>query len=224
MHKIVLFGGTTEGRLLTEFLSQNKVPAIVCVATEYGEKVLEYEPPVIVQPKRLKPGPMRKLFEEEQTEFVFDATHPYATEISKHIKEICDEQGIEYIRVLRESIEIEDAVKVSSMEELIDYLKRVYLRMLPSPEGMKTCLDLGYPMKNLCGMQGPFSKEFNMAQFKEIGADILITKDSGNVGGFLEKTDAAKECGMEVVVLSRLVNEEGISVEEAKETIRSKCL
>ena len=122
MHKIVLFGGTTEGRLLTEFLSQNKVPAIVCVATEYGEKVLEYEPPVIVQPKRLKPGPMRKLFEEEQTEFVFDATHPYATEISKHIKEICDEQGIEYIRVLRESIEIEDAVKVSSMEELIDYL------------------------------------------------------------------------------------------------------
>ena len=69
MHKIVLFGGTTEGRLLTEFLSQNKVPAIVCVATEYGEKVLEYEPPVIVQPKRLKPGPMRKLFEEEQTEF-----------------------------------------------------------------------------------------------------------------------------------------------------------
>ena len=100
MHKIVLFGGTTEGRLLTEFLSQNKIPAIVCVATEYGEKVLEYEPPVIVQPKRLKPGPMRKLFEEEKTEFVFDATHPYATEISKHIKEICEEQGIEYIRVL----------------------------------------------------------------------------------------------------------------------------
>ena len=99
MHKIVLFGGTTEGRILTEFLSQNKIPAIVCVATEYGEKVLEYEPPVIVQPKRLKPDPMRKLFEEEQTEFVFDATHPYATEVSKHIKEICDEQGIEYIKM-----------------------------------------------------------------------------------------------------------------------------
>ena len=45
MHKIVLFGGTTEGRILTEFLSQNKIPSIVCVATEYGEKVLEYEPP-----------------------------------------------------------------------------------------------------------------------------------------------------------------------------------
>ena len=116
------------------------------------------------------------------------------------------------------------AKEALALTEVENFQERVYLRMLPSPEGMKTCLDLGYPMKNLCGMQGPFSKEFNMAQFKEIGADILITKDSGNVGGFLEKTDAAKECGMEVVVLSRLVNEEGISVEEAKETIRSKCL
>nr|WP_295604878.1 precorrin-6A/cobalt-precorrin-6A reductase [uncultured Methanobrevibacter sp.] len=52
---------------------------------------------------------------------------------------------------------------------------------------------------------------------------LFLTKDSGNVGGFLEKTDAAKECGMEVVVLSRLVNEEGISVEEAKDTIRSNA-
>ena len=119
MHKIVLFGGTTEGRILTEFLSQNKIPSIVCVATEYGEKVLEYEPPVIVQPKRLKPDPMRKLFEEEQTEFVFDATHPYATEISKHIKEICDEQGIEYIRVLRESVEIEDEIGRASCRERV---------------------------------------------------------------------------------------------------------
>ena len=119
------------------------------------------------------------------------------------------------------SMGAKEALALTAIE---NFQERVYLRMLPSPEGMRHCLDLGYPMKNLCGMQGPFSKEFNMAQFKEIGADILVTKESGNVGGFLEKTDAAKECGMEVVVLSRLVKEEGISVEEAKDTIRSKCL
>ena len=250
MHKIVLFGGTTEGRLLTEFLSENKIPSIVCVATSYGEKILEYEEPVIVQSKRLNQEAMHKLFQDEQTEFVFDATHPYATEVSKNIKEVCEDEGIEYIRVLRESIDVEDAVKISRMDELIDYLnqteglifssmgakeaqaltgvenfqERVYLRMLPSPEGMKLCLDLGYPMKNLCGMQGPFSKEFNMAQFREVKADILVTKESGNAGGFKEKTDAAKECGMELVVLTRLIEEEGLSVEEAKDTIKTKCL
>ena len=216
MHEIVLFGGTTEGRILTEFLSQNRIPAIVCVATEYGEKVLEYEKPVIVRSGKLKPDPMRKLFQDEETKIVFDATHPYATNISKNIRKICKEENIEYVPVLREAIEIEDAYKCFSMEELIDCLneteglifssmgakeaesltkvdnfkERVYLRMLPSPEGMKSCIDLGYPMKNLCGMQGPFSKEFNIAQFREVGANILITKESGNAGGFLEKTDA----------------------------------
>ena len=162
---------------------------------------------------------------------------------------VCKEENIEYVRVLREAIEIEDAVKCFSMDELISCLnetegiifssmgakeaqsltgvdnfqERVYLRMLPSPEGMRSCLDLGYPMKNLCGMQGPFSKEFNIAQFKEIGADILITKESGNAGGFLEKTDAARECGMKIVVLAR-VEEEGLSIEEAQDILRSRCL
>ena len=249
MHEIVLFGGTTEGRILTEFLSQNKIPAIVCVATEYGEKVLEYEEPVVVRSGRLKPDPMRNMFQDEETKIVFDATHPYATNISKNIKRICKEEGIEYVRVLREAIEIEDAVRCFSMDELISFLneteglifssmgakeaesltgvdnfeERLYLRMLPSPEGMKTCLDLGYPMKNLCGMQGPFSKEFNIAQFKEVGADILVTKESGNAGGFLEKTDAARECGMKIVVLAR-VEEDGLSLEEAQDILRERAL
>ena len=235
MHKIVLFGGTTEGRILTEFLSE--------------KKVLEYDKPVIVRSGKLKPGPMQKLFQDEEVEIVFDATHPYAMNISKNIKKVCKEENIEYVRVLREAIEIEDAVKCFSMDELISYLnetegiifssmgakeaqsltgvdnfqERVYLRMLPSPEGMRSCLDLGYPMKNLCGMQGPFSKEFNIAQFKETGADILITKESGNAGGFLEKTDAARECGMKIVVLAR-VKEEGLSIEEAQDILRSRCL
>lgn len=250
MHKIVLFGGTTEGRILTEFLSEHKIPSIVCVATDYGKKVLEYEEPVVVKSERLNQEDMQKLFKEEKTEIVFDATHPYATEVSKNIKTACDNENIEYIRVLRESIEIEDAVKFTKMDDLINYLnqteglifssmgakeaesltkinkftERVYLRMLPSPEGMKHCLDLGYPMKNLCGMQGPFSEEFNIAQFREIEAKILVTKESGNIGGFMEKVEAAKKCNMELVVLSRAIKEEGLNLEEAKETLRSRCL
>ena len=115
------------------------------------------------------------------------------------------------------------AKEAQSLTGVDNFQERVYLRMLPSPEGMRSCLDLGYPMKNLCGMQGPFSKEFNIAQFKETGADILVTKESGNAGGFLEKTDAARECGMKIVVLAR-VKEEGLSIEEAQDILRSRCL
>ena len=41
MDKILLFAGTTEGRNLAEFLEKNQIPTEVCVATHYGETLLE---------------------------------------------------------------------------------------------------------------------------------------------------------------------------------------
>lgn len=40
MKNILLFAGTTEGRLLAEYLIHQPVSLHVCVATEYGEKLL----------------------------------------------------------------------------------------------------------------------------------------------------------------------------------------
>ena len=40
MYKVLLFGGTVEGRTVAEYLNENKIPAMVCVATEYGESLL----------------------------------------------------------------------------------------------------------------------------------------------------------------------------------------
>ena len=37
MYKVLLFGGTVEGRTVAEYLNENKIPSMVCVATEYGE-------------------------------------------------------------------------------------------------------------------------------------------------------------------------------------------
>ena len=40
MYKVLLFGGTVEGRTVAEYLNENKIPSMVCVATEYGESLL----------------------------------------------------------------------------------------------------------------------------------------------------------------------------------------
>ena len=40
MCKILIFGGTTEGRLLAEFCHENQVEAWVSVATGYGKMLL----------------------------------------------------------------------------------------------------------------------------------------------------------------------------------------
>lgn len=47
------------------------------------------------------------------------------------------------------------------------------------------------------------------------GASILVTKDSGEAGGFGEKLSAARECGARVVVIRRPVEEKGHSPQEA---------
>lgn len=41
MKEILLFAGTTEGRVLSEYLAEEGVKHTVCVATEYGEAVLK---------------------------------------------------------------------------------------------------------------------------------------------------------------------------------------
>ena len=50
-------------------------------------------------------------------------------------------------------------------------------------------------------MQGPFSKEMNVALIKEIGASAILTKESGATGGLDEKILAARECGIKVVMV-----------------------
>ena len=42
--KILIFGGTTEGRTVAERLLAEGLPCTVCVATQYGEEVLHPHP------------------------------------------------------------------------------------------------------------------------------------------------------------------------------------
>ena len=44
MKQIIVFSGTTEGRLLSQALGRRGIPALACVATEYGGQ-LAGEPP-----------------------------------------------------------------------------------------------------------------------------------------------------------------------------------
>ena len=41
MNNLLIFAGTTEGRELAEFLDRQGVSCDVCVATEYGEQLLD---------------------------------------------------------------------------------------------------------------------------------------------------------------------------------------
>jgi precorrin-6x reductase len=111
-------------------------------------------------------------------------------------------------------------VKEAAMfTRLPDYRERVWFRLFPSLEGLRTCLELGYPSAHIICMWGPFSQELNHAMFASSGASILVTKDSGRPGGFAEKVGAARELGMRIALLARPETTAGVSLEVAMERL-----
>ena len=242
MYKAIVFAGTTEGYEICRFLSANKISALACVATEYGSHSLEAGDYLKIQAKRLDEQEMTELFHKELPEFILDATHPYATEVTKNIKSAALASGISYIRVLRAESQSQNAVYVETAEQAVEYLRdregriflttgskelaafttlpdyreRIYARVLSLPSVVEACQKLGFEGKHLIAMQGPFSKEMNEATLRQYECQYLVTKDSGKAGGFQEKIDAAFACGVIPVIIGRPVQEEGISLTECK--------
>jgi cobalamin biosynthesis Co2+ chelatase CbiK len=52
-------------------------------------------------------------------------------------------------------------------------------------------------------MEGPFSPALNEALLRHLQIDLLVTKDSGESGGFSAKIEAAERIGCQVAVLRR---------------------
>ena len=81
--------------------------------------------------------------------------------------------------------------------------KKLIARVLPTSEVLESCEGLGLNADNIIAMKGPFSEEMNIATYKQYNIDLLITKESGVAGGFLEKINACKVLNIPVIIISR---------------------
>ena len=306
LRPVLLFGGTTEGRELAARLAVRGQRTILCVATDYGREVLEPEllanPCLDVRIGRMDAEEMRHLILEEEPGLVVDATHPYADQVTRNVREACEKTGREYLRCLRprsgeessgdmglrsgaesfgdmgarsgeespgdmgarsgeeslgdmkvqsgtespgdmrprsgaESSEggvvrvptVQAAVEwlaardgnilvttgskeLAAFSQLPDFATRVYSRVLPTLPSLSACLDQGLSGRHIIAMQGPFSEETNRSQLEEFNCRFLVTKDTGDIGGFREKVWAAGEAGAVALVIDRPETERGLSV------------
>ena len=89
------------------------------------------------------------------------------------------------------------------LKGISNYEKRLFLRVMTFPAFIKNIIELGLPPANIIAAKGPFTKEFNQSLFKEYGADVIITKASGDSGGLKSKIEAAVELGIAVIVIQR---------------------
>ena len=99
-------------------------------------------------------------------------------------------------------------------------------RVLPTAEVVELCEKLGLTPAQIIAMQGPFSREMNRSMYEKYGADVIVTKNSGMVGGTDEKFQAAEDLGLPVVVIDRPVLDYphlAHTFEEVLKFVDSKC-
>lgn len=246
--RVLLFGGTTEGRELASWLAARGCDVTACSATRYGEELLGHGEHVESRTGPLPDGEMERLMREGGYCCVVDATHPYAEHITSHVERAARAAGLPRLRIVREDEPVGPWTACADAEEaagllrdlpgkvllatgvkelgvftraLPDAAARVYARVLPSAESLARALSLGIPAPHIVAMQGPFSQQMNEAILREFDISVLVTKASGVAGGFWEKIGAARACGARAVVISRPRREKGLGLEQAKRELEA---
>lgn len=243
---IWLIGGTSEGRALIKALANFNVELFVSVATDYGAELIERQDNLTILAERMDLEKMRAFLQEHKPACVIDATHPYATIVTATVQKACALENTKYLRLLRPVGEAGDYIIAKDFSEAVEllnnlegniflttgsknlkdftgvenYKERIALRVLPMESSLQSALELGYKPANIVCMQGPFSKELNVAILKKFNSKFMVTKDSGEVGGFLEKVTATQEAGAKLIVIGRTTEEQGESYEEILKYLR----
>ena len=246
---IALFAGTTEGRQIAEAAAGTGVTCHVFTATEYGASLLPQAKNILARAGRMDEAEMRECLERIKPALCIDATHPHASAVSDNLRRACGESGVPYMRVARQpspgdagsrrvvGSASEAAVFLGGAEGRIllttgsrdlpayegipGFRERCFVRVLPLPEVIGKCAEAGLPAGRVIAMQGPFSEEFNYQMMKDLGIRWLVTKDSGEEGGFPAKMAAAARLGIGTVVIGRPPEDgDAVSVEEAKAAVR----
>lgn len=231
---ILVLAGTQDGRELTDKLAHLGLRVMVSVVSDYGRQLAE-SGSVIVNACPLTLEGFIELIRCQGIDLVLDASHPYAVNVSHNAMAACEAAGIKYLRYERPAVsfpayqrlhiagDCQSAAKAAADLGRVIFLTtgsrqlkafktepalrdhRLIARVLPEPAVLTECIQLGFTPRDIVALQGPFSHELNVALFKAYGAEVIITKNSGKIGGSDTKFTAAVELNLPLVVVDRPV-------------------
>ena len=230
MKKILVIAGTEDGRELAGFLLSKGFDVTASVVSEYGRQLLESYDGLKINDRKLDAEELSAYIDEHSIEAVVDASHPYAENVSSNAMKVCRAKKILYVRYERgeHDLTYEKIYHANSYEEAADmasqlgriiflttgsrslkiFVERlkdctVIARVLPTAAVLAECERLGLTPKNIVAMQGPFSRELNVEMFRRFRAEVVVTKNSGSIGGIDEKIEAAAQLNLPVVMIDR---------------------
>lgn len=235
---ILVIAGTRDGRELAADLARQGWPVTVTVVSDYGRDLAAAER-LTVATGPLDAAGLADLIHRQGVRAIVDASHPYAAGASCSAQAACAACGIPYLRYERPAAPLpvydklnlvagpEAAAKLAAGLGKVIFLTtgsrslavfkqeplllghRLIARVLPEPEVIAACRRLGFAPRDIVALQGPFSRELNLALFREFGSDVVVTKNSGQIGGSDSKFSAAVELGLHLVVIDRPAVEYG---------------
>jgi precorrin-6x reductase len=227
-----VFSGTRDGNALAAELLGRGYRVIVSTASDYGGETASIVlPGVEIRSGRLGMAARRSQLRASGAIAIVDATHPFAVGISEQLIELAAELTISYIRYerpaavmpsfARQAADIAAAARLATeighriflatgIKDLDTFLaqqgaeqREWFLRITPDAGSLELALKAGIPRSHLCAMQGPFSTEFNTALWSAWKVDCVVTKESGETGGFSFKAEAASKLGIPLIVVKR---------------------
>ena len=186
----------------------------------------------LINDKPLDEAALKDYLQEHDIRLLVDASHPYAANVSRNAIAVCQALSIPYIRYERDlsKLDYDRITVVHSYEEAAQAAaslgKKIFLttgsrnldkfvhspdlknceltaRVLPTAEVIGLCESLGLNAGHIVALQGPFSMELNRELFRKYGAEVIITKNSGTIGGTDTKFAAAAELNLPIVLIDR---------------------
>ena len=246
---ILVLAGTKDGRDLITGLSDAGYQVIASVFSQYGGELITRKN-VIIHTGPLDADGLRNLIMKNGVTILVDASHPYAVHVSQNAMSACQIAGIHYLRYERPSavlpiyeglhvvFDYEQAINIAASLGKVVFLTtgsrhlklfkdapclqnhRLIARVLSEPSVLTECVEMGFLPKDIIAMQGPFTHELNKALFKDYQAEVIVTKNSGQVGGSDTKITAAMDLGLPIVLIDRPAIEYKLIVDKPDDVLK----
>ena len=212
---ILVFGGTTEGRKAVEVLEEGGSPYFY--STKTGEQDITLQHGVRID-GALDEAAMMHFCTEHGIRMIVDAAHPFAALLHQTIAKTASALSLPVVRFERIYPPCDPAItwiddytqiprdihsllattgvqSISKLKPLAADGVSIFYRILNRPSSIALALKQGATQAQLCYYDDPNDIP--------VQADTILLKESGLSGGFTEKVEAAKACGMRVIAIKR---------------------
>ena len=221
---ILVFGGTTEGRIAIKKLEEAGNPYYYSTRGDEQEVVLHHGTRLI---GAMDVEQLKAFCQEHAIKLLIDAGHPFAEVLHQTVAEVATTLDIPAIRFerifpprdpaiiwcndytdaiqqvqqhnVKRLLALTGVQTISKLKPLVDKGIDCYFRILNRESSLKIAHENGISDDHILF----YDTEHNNHLLDVAPFDAMITKESGVSGGFQEKVNEAKEQGMQVFAICR---------------------